>query len=165
MSAQLDTPKLHLRPMRTADLDRVLAVEARAYSFPWTRGNFIDSLAAGYLAELLVGERDELVGYFVAMVGVDELHLLNLTVSPDRQRQGHACTLLDTLERHGRDRRLPALWLEVRASNARARHVYRRRGFVEVGLRRNYYPAGHAAREDAIVMRLTVPLPAAAGAA
>lgn len=165
MSAQLDAPRLHLRPMRSADLDRVLAVEERAYSFPWTRGNFIDSLAAGYLAELLVDDRGELVGYFVAMVGVDELHLLNLTVSPDRQRQGHAGTLLDTLERHCHARRLPALWLEVRAGNARARHVYRRRGFAEVGVRRSYYPAGHAAREDAIVMRLTVPLPAGGSAA
>jgi ribosomal-protein-alanine N-acetyltransferase len=160
MSAPFDAPGLHLRPMRAADLDRVLAVETRAYSFPWTRGNFIDSLAAGYLAEMLVDGQGELVGYFVAMIGVDELHLLNLTVSPDRQRQGHACTLLDTLSRRCREFHLPTLWLEVRASNARARHVYRRHGFVEVGLRRNYYPAAHATREDAIVMRLLVPLAA-----
>lgn len=165
MNARLEAPGLRLRPMRTTDLDRVLSVETRAYSFPWTRGNFIDSLAAGYLAEMLVDGRDELVGYFVAMVGVGELHLLNLTVAPDWQRQGHAGTLLDTLEQRCREYRLPALWLEVRAGNARARHVYRRRGFVEVGLRRRYYPAGHATREDAIVMRLEVPLSADEGAA
>lgn len=164
MSAQPEALRLHLCPMRSTDLDRVLAIEARAYSFPWTRGNFIDSLSAGHLAQMLVDDQGRLVGYFVAMAGVDELHLLNLTVSPDHQRQGHACTLLDALERHGRDHRLPALWLEVRASNARARDVYRRRGFDEVSLRRGYYPAGHGAREDAVVMRLTVPLPAEGGA-
>ena len=49
---------------------------------------------------------------------------------------------------------LATLWLEVRASNARARQVYARRGFAEVGLRRGYYPAGKAQREDAIVMSL-----------
>lgn len=142
--------------MRAADVDRVLAVEKRAYSFPWTRGNFIDSLAAGYPAELLVDERDELIGYFVAMLGVDELHLLNLTVAPDWQGHGHASTLLDVLEQRCRERGVPALWLEVRAGNLRARHVYHQRGFAEVGLRRNYYPAPHGTREDAIVMSLAV---------
>ena len=157
MSARLDVPVLRLRAMTAGDLERVLAVEVRAYSFPWTRGNFIDSLAAGYLAELLVDDTGALVGYVVAMPGVDELHLLNLTVAPEWQRQGHARTLLDALERHCREYALPTLWLEVRASNDRARHVYRRRGFQEVGLRRGYYPAARGAREDAIVMRLDVP--------
>jgi len=143
--------------MRAVDLDRVLAIEQRAYSFPWTRGNFIDSLAAGYLAELLLDEQDTLIGYFVAMPGVDELHLLNLTVAPAWQGRGHAVTLLDVLEQRCRDHQAPSLWLEVRAGNARARQVYARRGFAEVGLRRNYYPAGHGLREDAIVMRLPIP--------
>ena len=52
MSAQL-TPRPALRAMNTRDLHAVLAIESGAYSFPWTRGNFIDSLAAGYLAQVL----------------------------------------------------------------------------------------------------------------
>jgi ribosomal-protein-alanine N-acetyltransferase len=140
--------------MQYGDLDRVLAVERAAYSFPWTRGNFIDALAAGYLAELLVDERAGLVGYYLAMAGVDEMHLLNLTVAPAQQRRGHSRTLLDALERRCRDQGLATLWLEVRASNSRARQVYARRGFAEVGLRRGYYPAAKATREDAIVMSL-----------
>lgn len=156
MSARPAPQPPRLRRMGAADLPAVLAVEARAYSFPWTRGNFIDSLAAGYLAELLVDDDDTLLGYVVAMVGVGELHLLNLTVSPEWQGRGHACTLLDVLEQRCREQRLPALWLEVRASNQRARHVYRRRGFADKGVRKNYYPAGHGAREDAIVMCLNV---------
>ena len=143
-----------LRPMHYADLDAVLAVERAAYSFPWTRGNFVDSLAIGYQAELLVSDDDGLVGYYVAMPGVDEMHLLNLTVAPPLQRRGHARTLLDALQRRCLEQRLPKLWLEVRASNARARQIYARRGFAEVGLRRGYYPAGKAPREDAIVMSL-----------
>jgi ribosomal-protein-alanine N-acetyltransferase len=142
--------------MQFSDLDRVLAVERAAYSFPWTRGNFIDSLAAGYLAEMLVDERAGLVGYYVAMAGVDEMHLLNLTVAPVHQRRGHSRTLLDALEGRCREGNLATLWLEVRASNARARQVYAQRGFAEVGLRRGYYPAGKAQREDAIVMSLPV---------
>lgn len=146
-----------LQPITVADLDAVLEVEVQAYSFPWTRGNFIDSLAAGYLAERLLGPNDELLGYFVAMSGVDELHLLNLTVAPAHQRQGHAATLLDVLAERCCQLHLPMLWLEVRASNARARHVYRQRGFTEVGLRRHYYPGPRGTREDAVVMNLAVP--------
>ncbi len=156
MSARPEPQRLRLRPMLGLDLERVLGAEVRAYSVPWTRGNFIDSIAAGYLAELLVDQHDELIGYFVAMVGVGELHLLNLTVAPPWQRRGHACTLLDVLEQRCRQLHLPALWLEVRAGNERARQVYRRRGFADVGLRKSYYPVAHGAREDAIVMSLAV---------
>ena len=145
-----------LRPMRLDDLDAVLAIERSVYSFPWTRGNFIDSLAAGYLAELLLDDGGRLIGYFVAMVGVDEMHLLNLSVAPAHQRQGHARTLLDALEAHCHALHLPTLWLEVRLSNARARQIYLRRGFSEVGLRRGYYPAGKGQREDAVVMSMAL---------
>ena len=156
MNAMLQ-PAATLFPMRVADLDEVMAVERSAYSFPWTRGNFIDSLAAGYLAQRLVQGNAGIIGYCVAMPGVDEMHLLNLTVAPSHQRRGHSRTLLDALEQHCRDAKLPMIWLEVRTSNRRAREVYARRGYAEVGLRRGYYPAGASRREDAIVMSLTVP--------
>ena len=146
-----------LRTMGYADLDSVLAVERAAYGFPWTRGNFVDSLAAGYRAEMLVRDPAELIGYSVAMAGVGEMHLLNLTVAPAHQGRGHSLTLLDALERHCGEQGLATLWLEVRASKARARSIYARRGFAEVGLRRGYYPAGPARREDAIVMSLALP--------
>jgi ribosomal-protein-alanine N-acetyltransferase len=156
MNASL-APDLHLRTMNTRDLDAVLAIEEQAYRFPWTRGNFIDSLAAGYRAEVLTVSSGGIVGYFVAMPGVDEMHLLNLTVAPPWQRQGLARRLLDALEERCRDAALSMLWLEVRASNERARLLYRRRGFSEVGLRRGYYPAPQGMREDAVVMSTPVP--------
>ncbi len=146
-------PRLRRRPMTVADVPAVVAVEVRAYGFPWSRGNFIDSLAAGYLAEVLCDDEDGIVGYSVAMGGVDELHLLNITVAPDHQGQGLGSLLLDALARQGRALALATLWLEVRESNDSARRLYRRRGFAEVGRRRHYYPAV-GQREDAIVMRL-----------
>lgn len=156
MSALPSNPT-RLRPMHIDDLDGVLAIERSVYSFPWTRGNFIDSLAAGYLAELLLHERFGLIGYYIAMAGVDEMHLLNLSVAAAHQRLGHARTLLHALEANCRVLHLPKLWLEVRLSNARARQIYLRRGFAEVGMRRGYYPAGKGQREDAIVMSMDVP--------
>src|SRR5688572_3345900 len=77
-AAAHDSPVLV--PMTAADVDAVMALETHVYPFPWTRGNFIDSLAAGYVAEVLRDRREgRLLGYFVALAGVDELHLLNIT--------------------------------------------------------------------------------------
>ena len=136
-----------------AQLDAVLAVEHRAYSHPWTRGNFTDALASGYQAQVLMAG-DHLLGYFVAMMGVDEVHLLNITVTPEFQRQGWARVLLDALALWSRGRGAQWLWLEVRQGNAPARALYERCGFAQVGLRKAYYPAGHFLREDAVVMSL-----------
>jgi ribosomal-protein-alanine N-acetyltransferase len=138
-------------PLALARLDQVLHVEQQAYSHPWTRGNFTDALATGYEAQLLLAG-DELLGYFVAMQGVEEVHLLNLTVAPRHQRQGWARVLLDALALWSRGRAAQWLWLEVRASNERARSIYEAHGFRRVGERKRYYPAAAGQREDAIVM-------------
>ncbi len=143
------------RPMRLDDLDAVMAVEQRCYAYPWSRGAFVDSLVAGYETELALDEAGALLGYRVAMIGVDEMHLLNLTVRPPSQGQGLADLLMRRLEDDCRRLALPTLWLEVRPSNARALALYRRHGFCEVGRRRGYYPAP-GEREDALVMRLAL---------
>ncbi len=143
--------------MRVPDLTEVIAIERQAYPVPWSHGNFVDSLAAGYPAEVLRGLRAELLGYWVAMPGVDELHLLNITVTPAWQARGLAVAMLDRIVAECQRRGLTQLWLEVRLSNERAREVYRRYGFVEVGRRRAYYPVQEGPREDAILMSLSVP--------
>ena len=154
----------HFEPMGAAHLDAVLAIEQSAYSHPWSRGNFSDSMAAGYQLQCLVGGADVL-GYFVAMAGYREVHLLNITVAPAHQRQGWARCLLDALVLWARGQRAQSLWLEVRQSNQGARRVYERCGFQQVGLRRAYYPNGPSGREDAVVMCLLLdaaPAPAPA---
>jgi len=155
MSALPREPHL-LLPMSVDELDAVLAIESVAYSFPWSRGNFIDSLAAGYIARVLLDAAGRVVGYFVAMEGVDEMHLLNLTVAPADQGQGHARRMLDSLVEICRENGAEQLWLEVRESNSRARALYLRYGFRHVGVRRDYYPAEFDQREDATVMSLAV---------
>ena len=143
--------------MRAADVTAVMAIESRAYLAPWSSGNFIDSLAAGYLAFVLRDDVSmELVGYFLAMKGVDEMHLLNITVAEDRQGQGLARLMLDRLCQVCREQACPQLWLEVRFGNQRARDIYKRYGFAEVGLRKRYYPMPNGPREDAVLMSLAV---------
>ncbi len=143
-------------PLTAASLDAVLQLENSAYPQPWTRGNFTDSLNAGYQAQLLVAEPEVLLGYFVAMKGLDEVHLLNITVAPAFQRQGWARVMLDALAVWARGQGAQWLWLEVRVSNLRAKSVYEGHGFRCVGLRKSYYPTGGAGgrREDALVMSL-----------
>lgn len=145
-----------LLPMSSTQLDAVLAIEAAAYAFPWTRGNFVDSLASGYLAQVLYADDGSILGYFIAMGGVDEMHLLNITTAPAHEHRGHARFMLDALVGQCRQRAARQLWLEVRVSNERARAIYLRRGFVQVGLRKAYYPAPGGQREDALVMSLAV---------
>ena len=166
MTAVIQTPtpqasarEARFEPMTLDRLDAVVAVEQSAYTYPWTRGNFADSLQSGYQAQLLCADaqaHDEtLLGYFVAMKGVDEVHLLNITVAPAHQQQGWARVMLDGLAIWTRGQGAQWLWLEVRASNTRAKAVYERYGFRHVGLRKGYYPdgpAGRSQREDALVM-------------
>ena len=145
-----------LRQMRPPDLDAVTAIEASVYAHPWTRGNFADALTAGYVAELLLGANAQILGYVLGLYGHEETHLLNLTVAPSVQRQGHGRALLARLRELARLRGDRQLWLEVRQSNAPAQSLYRQAGFEQIGLRRGYYPAGARGREDALVMRLNL---------
>ena len=152
-------PEAQFAPMTLRHLDAVLHIESTAYQHPWSRGNFSDSLTAGYQAQLLWAAPDVLLGYFVAMKGVDEVHLLNITVAPAYQRQGWSRVMLDGLAVWARGQGAQWLWLEVRVSNMRAKSVYDGYGFKRVGLRKNYYPSGGQGgaagiREDAVVMSL-----------
>jgi uracil-DNA glycosylase len=115
--------------------------------------------------ELVLSERDGrvLLGYMVAMRGVDEVHLLNITVSPDHRRQGWGRFMLDALVLWSRGQGAHCLWLEVRESNAVARALYTGYGFHQVGLRKGYYPDGPREREHAVVMSLLLDRPAAGG--
>lgn len=154
MSAVLK-PQWSLRPMRQADLDHVVAVERSIYDHPWTPGNFRDSLHAGYSCWVMEGQGG-LIGYGVLMIGVGEAHLLNLSIARGWQRRGLGRALLGHfVELAGRFAATRML-LEVRPSNVAARALYREAGFLELSVRRGYYPAENG-REDAILMGMDVP--------
>lgn len=153
MSAVLKPVEVRFEPLTLAKLNTVLRVEQQAYAHPWGRSNFEDSIKAGYQVQLLLAD-DTLLGYFVAMKGVEEVHLLNITVAPDYQRQGWAQVLLDALSLWAKGQGAAWLWLEVRIGNERAIRVYEAHGFRRVGQRKNYYPSAHGQREDALVMSL-----------
>jgi ribosomal-protein-alanine N-acetyltransferase len=156
MSAVLKDAPL-LAAMREQDLDEVMAIESAIYSHPWTRGNFSDSLRAGYACRTwrLAREQNELVGYFILMAAAGEAHLLNLSIGARWQRSGQGSALLREAAALAAELGAQHLFLEVRPSNEAAQALYRRFGFRKVAVRRGYYPA-RAGREDALV--LTLPL-------
>lgn len=152
LESRLGVSAFSIRPMGRADLDAVLRVETRSYGFPWSRGNFADCLSAGHLC--LVGEVDGVVvGHGIATVAVGEAHLLNLCVTRDRQGTGLGRRMLHETLRQILKRGGYRVFLEVRPSNFSAVALYESVGFVEIGVRKNYYPApiGH---EDARVLAL-----------
>ena len=145
-------------PLDAARIPEILRIEEAVYPFPWTAGNFADSLRNGHSAWTIEDGEGVVLAYAVAMLCVDEAHLLNLAVAPAEQRRGLGAEMLAWMMRTLREYGARSLLLEVRPSNTAAQRLYLRTGFSAIGRRRGYYP-DHGGREDAIVMR--VPLEAA----
>jgi len=152
MNAQVKPLEARFRPMNHDDVDSVILIERAAYAYPWTRGNFVDSLFAGYSC-WVVEVDGELVGYSILMAGAGEGHVLNCCISPAWQGRGLGRLAMERLIEGAAQYGAECLFLEVRPSNGRAIDLYQSLGFETVGLRRHYYPADQG-REDAIVMRL-----------
>lgn len=151
-----DLARLVYEPMLPADLDDVVALEYSVYPHPWTRTNFADSLKNGYHAWVLRDASGTLLGYFLVMAVVDEAHLLNVAVAAPWQGKGLGHFLLNQAVACARGLGMESMLLEVRPTNVRALDIYRRYGFAEIGRRKGYYPAASGAREDAIVMRMSL---------
>ena len=137
--------------MTAGDLDAVMAIEESIYAHPWTRGNFSDSLAAGYHCWIVESGRD-IAGYTVVAVAAEEAHLLNLSIAGPLQRRGLGRELLSFVRKLARDYAARSILLEVRPSNAAALALYAAAGFAEIGVRKGYYPDGDG-REDAVVLQ------------
>ena len=142
-----------LRPMREADLDAVLAIELRAYAFPWTRGIFRDCLRADYPA---LGAASRAAGSSATACSASPPTRRTCSTSasaPEVQGHGHGRRLLRSLLQIARGRGAQRVFLEVRPSNPRAIALYHDEGFNEIGRRPRYYPARDG-REDALVMAI-----------
>lgn len=163
--------------MTEPDLASVMVIERQAYPFPWSPGNFLDSLKAGYTMRVLK-ERGVMIGYVVWMRVLDEIHLLNIALTPARQGRGLGSWMMRQFIHQARAQsavqtavQSPVLdgpqgsgtegiFLEVRPSNIGAIHLYQKYGFREIGQRKGYYPnsvISGQTREDAIVMKLELP--------
>ncbi|MFZ9643021.1 MAG: ribosomal protein S18-alanine N-acetyltransferase [Candidatus Methylopumilus sp.] len=150
MNAQLKPANLSFREMQTSDLDAVMQIETVNFPFPWTAGNFKDSITSGHDCVVLQMD-DSIIGYAILMMVLDEAHLLNISVAPSHKGQGLGRHLLDHMMQIGREKGGLNMFLEVRPSNIAAITLYESIGFNEMGVRPGYYPA-HNGRENAVLM-------------
>jgi [ribosomal protein S18]-alanine N-acetyltransferase len=147
-------PHIQYRRMRMADLPEVARLEKSLYAFPWSLGNFRDSLTAGYDC-WAIAHGETVIGYAILMVAVDEAHLLNIAVAGEWHNQGLGRAFLKHMIAEARAAAAQIVYLEVRPSNLAARHLYRSLGFQQIAIRPDYYPAVNG-REDALFLGLTL---------
>jgi ribosomal-protein-alanine N-acetyltransferase len=163
--------ELSFLPMQIADLDAVLEIESISHLHPWTRGNFSDSLAAGHWAYCIRPQIDQVIkgsyldpsilwAYCILFPAVDELHLLNITISPKLRKLGIGSRMMAAIEGVAAQQNIPRIILEVRPSNIAAVTLYQKLGYEQIGIRKNYYPADLqlGLREDALVMAKSIKL-------
>jgi ribosomal-protein-alanine N-acetyltransferase len=147
-------PQLNYRRMRVADLAEVAHLEKSLYAFPWSLGNFRDSVNAGYDCWVIT-HGESVIGYAILMIALDEAHLLNFAVAGEWHNQGIGRRFLKHMVEVAKLAGCLIIYLEVRPSNLSARHLYRTTGFQQIAIRPDYYPAV-SGREDALFLGLTL---------
>ncbi|SFE73911.1 ribosomal protein S18-alanine N-acetyltransferase [Nitrosomonas sp. Nm166] len=143
---------VEIRKMHPSDLDRVILIEREIFLFPWSLGNFADSIKAGYLCQVLE-QGDTLIGYGIMMMSPEEAHVLTLGIAANWQKKGFGGRLLQHLIQSAKKENAKSMFLDVRESNHGAARLYRQMGFQHIATRKGYYPA-MCGREDALVMLL-----------
>lgn len=134
-----------IRSMTEADVDVIAGLEKELFSDAWSKTSLLETNAQKH-ALILVAEEEELLGYAIIYYVMDEGEIARIAVSPKWRRQGVGRSLLDELCKIGREQGIHRILLDVREGNEGARQFYEEYGFVQDGIRRNYYqqPAEHA---------------------
>jgi ribosomal-protein-alanine N-acetyltransferase len=140
-----------VRRLAPQDVDAVVAIEAEAFSSPWSRETFLGLIDRPGLELLVLDDREAgVIGYAVLWCILDQGELANMAVKPSFRGRGLGAFLLSRVLETARERGIETVYLEVRVTNERALRLYSRFGFSEVGVRRAYY---EHPKEDARVMR------------
>jgi ribosomal-protein-alanine N-acetyltransferase len=140
---------IDIRRLQLRDLTSIEMIERSAYPTPWSRSMFAGELSKPSSICIGAFEDEILLGYLITSRYVDAWHVMNVAVTPDRQRQGIASALLGCLFELTADDDRRGYTLEVRVSNTKAIALYERVGFEQRGIRRGYYTDN---REDALIM-------------
>ncbi|MBX3615806.1 ribosomal protein S18-alanine N-acetyltransferase [Nitrosomonas sp.] len=141
-----------IRTMHPTDLEHIILIEREIFLFPWSPGNFSDSIKADYLCQVME-QAGTIVGYGIMMMSPDEAHILTLGIAANWQNKGFGRKLLQHLIQSARSMNAKSILLDVRESNHGAAQLYQQMGFQQIATRKGYYPA-MCGREDARVMQL-----------
>lgn len=138
------------RYMREEDLDQILEVEHASFATPWSREAFYNELYNNKFAVYLVLEKDHrVIGYCGVWIVIDEAHVTNVAILPEYRGRKLGEAMLSKLMSIAREMGARSMTLEVRVTNHVAQSLYRKLGFQNGGIRKNYYSDN---QEDALVM-------------
>lgn len=143
---------VNFRAMSADDIPGVLAIEEASFDTPWTLNIFKDCLRVSYDC-WIVQQGNGIVGYLIFSRVLDECHILNFAIAPTLRQTGLGCEAMQLFIKFCIENQLVTIYLEVRKGNSAAVKLYKKLGFVQIAVRKQYYqvPGG---REDAIVMGL-----------
>ncbi|MBR0573760.1 MULTISPECIES: ribosomal protein S18-alanine N-acetyltransferase [Pasteurellaceae] len=139
--------------IKSQDFDLLFEIEQKAHPVPWSKGTLLNNQGERYLNLKLI-EEDQIVGFAICYKTLDEATLFNIAVDPEFQGKDYGKRLLNSLILQLKQQGIITLWLEVRESNRKAIQLYQHLDFVEVDIRKNYYPTPNGGKENAIVMAL-----------
>jgi ribosomal-protein-alanine N-acetyltransferase len=138
------------RPGTADEAERMAALEARVAGWPWSVGQYRDSLRSDHRA-IVIEDNGQPVGQILLMQVLDEAEILNIAIDLPWQGRGLGRQLLEHALAGLTAEGMRRVFLEVRENNLAARALYTRCGFRDCGLRKNYYPAA-GGREHAVLM-------------
>ena len=142
-------PKVELRLMTREDVDQVHSIETACFAIPWSRESLLHETENACARYMILTEDGAVKAYAGVWFVLDEGHITNIAVSPDRRRMGYGEKVTRALMQLSADSGMRFLTLEVRRSNLPAQSLYHKLGFVDVGYRKRYYEDN---REDALIM-------------
>ena len=141
---------MKIREMEVTDMEQVMAIEQALFSVPWSENGLFSFLLRQDALFLVAEEKESILGFCGILMALDEGDIVKIGVMPERQGQRIGTKLLDALIRKAGEKGVSSIYLEVRASNQAAVHLYRSFGFQQTGIRKDYY---EHPREDGITMR------------
>ena len=145
--------------LSSVEIPSVLSIEERNSDYPWSQGQFTTSIKNNNNLCYCLSFNGRTIGYLIALLAGDTADILNIGIDPDFKRQGQGTALLNHLIEELKKRNIGEIFLEVRAGNKSAIQFYKRQGFEEISVRKNYYTKNsknQSHREDGIIMSIKI---------
>lgn len=134
--------------MEVSHVPDIIKVERECFTDAWSEAMFLEELS-GKFSHYYVAEEDGVAIAYMGMWALSgEGHITNVAVAPDFRRKGIAKALIERFIEIAKQEKLEFMTLEVRRSNDKAQALYKSFGFIEVGVRKNYYDN----KEDALLL-------------
>ena len=151
---------IHFKSVTDENINELMAIENACHTHPWTLKTMQSCLQGRYF-NLAAFDDEQMIGFYIGEKAGPDFTLMDICVTPKHQGKGIAKQLLSKFIEHGEQQNAENLFLEVRESNTRAIKLYEQAGFIEMSVRKNYYPSDDATKngfEDAILMGMALSL-------